>query len=957
MTANAKAPAPGPDVLLELGRCRDADDLSLCLTRRPDFVCAAVVEVLTEAVRQRVRVDVDEALRLAEAALAIAGILGDSGSLGRGNRAKANALWYKGNLKAAVELFESAVTHFERGAMAEDVGRTLSSSIQPLALLGEYERALQVAERARRIFDSIADPWRMARLEINIANIYHRQDRFPEALASYERAYQQLLPHKDAEAMAVALHNISVCLIVLNDFDRALETYRRAREVCENHDMPLLAAQADYNIAYLYFLRGDYDTAINGLRATRKLCERNGDAYHAALCDLDESEIYIELNLTEEAANMARRAQEQFEKLCMAFETGRSVFHLAIATHQRQDSTQALELFAKAADIFAGEKNAAWQSLIGLYRALVLFDSGQSEDAMRLCQDALAFFESAGLERRAILCRLLLARISETAGQTQAAYQHCESALSRLATTVEAPLLSYHAHALLGHLQQASGKPRQSYQSYRRAVRDLETLRSSLQGEELKIAFMKNKLDVHESLVGICLRRGGRTGAEEAFRYMEQAKSRSLVELVFGRGNPWSWPAGDGAGDERIRALRQELNWYYRRIEIEQTRPDAISAAQINSLRVQAREREDALLRAIREVPRGSPSESLRKASGPLTLAQIRAALGPDASLLEYFQVESHIVAAVVTHRHLKLVQLGPVAEVAASIRMLEFQISQMEGFKQKAFEQHRLAAAQSRLQELYRLLVAPVADSLKGRHLVVVPHGVLHYLPFHALSDGKRYLIDDFTISYAPSASVYAIRHPQRANTAGPSLLLGVHDEKTPWIRREIRSVAAVVPDPQVRWGEHATASVIREAGPSSRLIHIATHGIFRRDNPMFSSVRLSDSYLTMYDLYQLRLPVELFTLSGCGTGLNVVAAGDEQLGLMRGLLSAGAESLLLTLWNVHDQTTARFMKSFYGRMLQHSDKALALREAMQELRKSHPHPYYWAPFILVGKAFHSGA
>src|SRR5262245_51894233 len=178
----------------------------------------------------------------------------------------------------------------------------------------------------------------------------------------------------------------------------------------------------------------------------------------------------------------------------------------------------------------------------------------------------------------------------------------------------------------------------------------------------------------------------------------------------------------------------------------------------------------------------------------------------------------------------------------------------------------------------------------------------------------------------------------------------MGVSDRRTPWIRREIRAVADVVAQPDVRLGRDATVQALREFGPSSRLIHIATHGTFRRDNPLFSSVRLADSYLTMYDLYQMRLPVRLLTLSGCGTGLNVVTAGDELLGLMRGILLAGAESLLVTLWNVHDRSTARFMSSFYTHLRNNTDIAVALQKAIRELRQRHPHPFYWAPFALVG-------
>ncbi|MGH9817539.1 MAG: CHAT domain-containing protein, partial [Candidatus Acidiferrales bacterium] len=174
-------------------------------------------------------------------------------------------------------------------------------------------------------------------------------------------------------------------------------------------------------------------------------------------------------------------------------------------------------------------------------------------------------------------------------------------------------------------------------------------------------------------------------------------------------------------------------------------------------------------------------------------------------------------------------------------------------------------------------------------------------------------------------------------------------------FILEEVQAVASNVPAPELFVGERATAEVLREKGAHSSLIHIAAHGTFREDNPMFSRIRLGQSYLSLYDLYNLDLPAELVTLSGCATGVNVVAAGDELLGLVRGLFSAGAQSLLLTLWDVNDKSTAEFMRLFYGRLRDSGDKAGAVRDAMLELRSKYPHPYYWAPFLLIGKAFRS--
>jgi CHAT domain-containing protein len=170
------------------------------------------------------------------------------------------------------------------------------------------------------------------------------------------------------------------------------------------------------------------------------------------------------------------------------------------------------------------------------------------------------------------------------------------------------------------------------------------------------------------------------------------------------------------------------------------------------------------------------------------------------------------------------------------------------------------------------------------------------------------------------------------------------------PLIRDEARAVAKILPGADLYLGKHATEHVLREESPHRQIIHIATHGNFRQDNPMFSSIKLGHSYINLCDLYELNLAVDLIALSGCGTGLNLVSAGDEHVGLTRGFLSAGARSLLLSLWDVNDHSTQSFMEHFYRKMLSGMPKRVAYQQAMMEVRRAWPHPYYWAPFILVG-------
>jgi CHAT domain-containing protein len=948
-----KEPLP-PKLLEALAGIKDDASRAGFLARHRQLWNTGVIRKLNDAVREKLRVDPQQAISLAEAAVAIACKLRAQDALASSFRSKANALYMIGDNPKALEFHAQALAIFRKIHNAEEEARTLNSSIQPFLLLGEYDRALETAERAREIFRRIGDHRRLAHVEINVGNIYHRQDRFEEGLAYYERAYGMLLPFRDSEGLAVALYNMAVCLITLNDFPRALATYQRAREMCVQHGMTLLVTQSDYNIAYLYYLRGEYGRAIEMLRSTREECEKNGDAHVLALCYLDLSEIYLELNLSAEAKETAHEGYLRFQKLGMGYEEAKCQANEAMALSQLGKALDSLELFAEARPKFVREKNLVWPWLIDLYQAVVLYNEGRLFEARRLCSRAAKFFDTSFLPGKAILCQLLLARLSLGTGNLAAARADCSRALERLAS-LEAPVLRYQAEFLMGQIQQAAGDQREAYDSYQRAREALETLRSSLHGEELKIAFMKNRLEVYESLVDLCLVPGARhDSAEESFGYMELAKSRSLAELLLQNAPAFTaFEAGQSGLVRRIREMREDLNWYYRRIEVEQLRPEAPSQERIEKLQQQALAHENELLRALRELPASQPETRHNSSAAVNSLESIRASLPPDAALVEYFSIKQQFIAAVLTHETLEIIPLTPVARIVNLLRLLHFQLSKFRLGDEyiKSFEKSLLDATQAHLSEIYEEAFAPLRSRLHARHLVIVPHGVLHYVPFHALFDGERYVIDCFTVSYAPSASIFAFCQRKSAHATGPPLILGVPDARAPQILEEVESVAQILPGAELIVGVEADERAMREKGSHSRLIHIATHGSFRQDNPMFSGIRLGKAYMNLYDLYQFKLEADLVTLSGCATGLNVVGAGDELLGLVRGLLSAGQKTPQLTLGHLHDRSTRDFMTAFYRRLQDLESKASALQGAMREIRQSYPHPYHWAPFTLTGK------
>jgi tetratricopeptide (TPR) repeat protein len=148
-----------------------------------------------------------------------------------------------------------------------------------------------------------------------MGNILYRQDRFEEALELYQRAYTTFLEIGEPQDVAISLQEHGHLPDQPEPVPRgAGHLSTQARAYCVEHQMPLLVAPADYNIAYLYYLRGEYTRAIELYRAAREHCRTLGDAYHQGLCDLDQSEMYLELNLSEEGAHLARRAFDTFQQ-------------------------------------------------------------------------------------------------------------------------------------------------------------------------------------------------------------------------------------------------------------------------------------------------------------------------------------------------------------------------------------------------------------------------------------------------------------------------------------------------------------------------------------------------------------------------------------------------------------------------------------------------------------------
>jgi CHAT domain-containing protein len=246
-----------------------------------------------------------------------------------------------------------------------------------------------------------------------------------------------------------------------------------------------------------------------------------------------------------------------------------------------------------------------------------------------------------------------------------------------------------------------------------------------------------------------------------------------------------------------------------------------------------------------------------------------------------------------------------------------------------------------------------PLADRLRGfRRLVIVPDAQLHHVPFHALHDGRRFLVEEFEISYAPSATILAHCLDRSRPATERSLLMAFSDAgRLPQTVHEVQAAARQLAHPALYLDADARKAVLASAADPLAVLHVATHGAVCYDNPLFSSLAFADGELAVWEVYDARLPAALAVLSACVTG-RAIAKGTDLVGLTSAFLCAGAGALLTTLWEIHDESTPVFMGRLYDHLRRGENCAAALRQAQLDLLRAGPyrHPYYWAPFALSG-------
>lgn len=730
------------------------------------------------------------------------------------------------------------------------------------------------------------------------------------------------------------------------------------------------------NLGHLYTRTGQWANALAAFEAAMNDLigdtEPNQQSERWQLADvllLEQGLAHLSLNLFPEAAADLTRAVALLEQNGKQYELAQAHYYRGLLALREEEIETARRALSNAAEIFNRLADRYWLNRVRIAQAHAALMEGAAEEAAALLNtlvreasllepqesmpalhwDLLARCEATLLSCRLALTQGKLAAVDE---QLRRAEQWLVDAAAPAEPTLLYPHLALQVLHTRGLLARNEGDLVNARRFFQQAVETVERQRALLPLEELRTAFLDDKATLYADWTLALLDDPATTEQvlADAFAIIERARARVLLERLLSAIEMHT-AAGQQEKTivERGAAIRQRLTWLYD--QLLGGTPDSRGIGQHLPETIRLHET------ALERIEKRLTSGLIEVEPEPLTALQ--AALGPNEQALIYYRAHDEWMAFVVSRQTARLVRhLCRHASLEAALADLRFQLGRVEiGADYLTRHAGRLLrGAQKALQSVYNLLVAPLAHLLEAERLLLIPYGDLHLTPFHALWDGERYLLERFEVGYAPSASIEVQRRRRSPGHAFRSLAgFALREPSIPQAGSEVRAIAHFFERAHVFIDAEATLERLHDTAACD-VLHFATHGLFRLDNPFFSALKLADSWLDVRTIYRLPLQAKLVVLSACQSGAVQVHGTDEAIGLARGFLGAGVPHLIVSLWNVHDASAVKLMTDFYRNLTaQRLTPSAALRAAQRISIQAHHHPYYWhpyywAPYVAIG-------
>ncbi|WP_155897907.1 CHAT domain-containing protein [Allocoleopsis franciscana] len=905
-----------------------------------------------------------------------------------------------GEKQKALEFYNQAFPLFQAGGNTGMEATTLIAIGSVYDDLGEKQKALEFYNQALPLFQAVEDRRMEASTLNNMGLVYDSLGKKQEALGFYNQALPlfQAVGYRPGEA--TTLNNMGLVYSSLGEKQKALGFFNQALPLFQVLGNTREEATTLNNIGFIYDSWGEKQKALEFFNQALPLTRAVGYISGEATTLNNMGLVYNSLGEKQKALEFFNQALPQLQAVGDRRGEGRTLNNIGFIYDSWGEKQKALEDYNQALLLYKAVGDRGGEATTLNNMGLVYSSLGEKQKALEFFNQALPLTQAVGDRGGEAISLNNIGTIYNSWGEKQKALESYNKALPLLRVVADRG-----GEALtlfnLAVLQRSQGNLKQAFTLIDSAITIVEDLRTKIGSQELRASYFATVQDYYQFYIDLLMQlhqQNPNQGYDAlALHASERGRARSLLELLT-EANANIRQGVDPKLLEQESTLTQQLN------ALERRRYELSSGQYTEQQLDEIKQQSESLLTQLDQLKAQirvtSPRYAALKYPEPLNLQQIQQqVLDDDTLLLEYSLGEDRSYLWLVSKNSITSYVLPKRSEIEAAAQTFR-----------ESLTPNSAANLETGLP-LSQMLLAPVANQLGNKRLLIVGDGALQSVPFAALpipSSPTTPLLVQNEIITLPSASTVAIQQRQLQNrpiaaktlavVADPIFALndprfsttpqqtpetptnsaltratrnlGLGDsakvlDRLQYTGTEAKKILALVPATQSLQALDFNASRTTATDPNLaqyQIIHLATHGLLDPINPELSGIVLSlydqkgksqDGFLRLQDIFNLNLPAELVVLSACETGLGKDVKGEGLVGLTRGFMYAGSRRVVVSLWSVNDVATSEVMAKFYQKMLTEGQNPIsALRAAQLEMWKSQnwQSPYYWAAFTVQG-------
>jgi CHAT domain-containing protein/tetratricopeptide (TPR) repeat protein len=912
--------------------------------------------------------------------------------------ADAESATHEGRFESARTLFQSAYLQAQEKGDLEGQANCLIRSAIMAWNLGKMADSTKQFEAARDLLLARTGSKRdFCEAALRISDRYqqgkNRRDSgdFVQAIESFQAAVQLSRSIGSPELEVKCLRQLSTCYWEKNELEKYFELNKTARDIAHSLCHRREEGVCLNNMGIFYSYSNDYSKALDCFDRALALFENDSTAENISSCLNNFAILYMNLSEYEKAIEYIKRVLSLDEKAHNNINICKDLNNLGLFYKNKGRSSLKIEDYKNALTYLFCSLNIAEN--MQLKRVIIKTNNniGETLYSMNDYNGAIRYFSKAKSDSKTSTDISETCNILNNIGNCNLKNRYYDLAeesyltvLKNEAQIVDSEIIE-EAYYGLGQCCELCNQDERALVCYKKCVAIIDFIRGRIHIDSFKSGFARAKLKVFQSLLNLLvkMRRNHSSPAidEEIFLYIEKAKARAFLESLAESRVDFSQKLDPRLKDEESRISRR-----ISAITASLARLASNSLDRKGLLTDLARE-EESYLRLSSRMRTADPAVASLIMPKVATAEDIRnRLLGQNDVLIEYFLAEPVSLLAVVEKDRMAIHVLPSKTDLINSVKGFIKYVSS----RPSSNGELRPAARRIFSEILFPLREGSLAAK---KRLIIVPDGILYFLPFEALIDeewkgGTRYLVEHYEISYMPSATtlkwlatspvssapsegLLALGDPDYEKSSGdiagsrffPGNSLGIEGifDPLPTSREEIKTISKYFPRHRRKLflGAEAREEILKNSnGHRFSVVHLACHSYIDESHPFRSALVFSasraggeDGFLQVRELYNLRLPADLVVLSACRTARGWMESWEGVMGMPRIFFYTGARSVVSTLWPIEDRSTALFMDRFYGGMSRGLSKSKSLQRAkIDMIHAGYADPHYWAPFILNG-------